>query len=60
MFTASENLRGGRSGNISYVPSSDQKGKRQSLALPPQFVPVFFMPAPDIADKCPLPVGWGA
>ena len=34
-----------------------QNGASPEHQPTPQLVPVLFMPAPDIADKCPLPVG---
>ena len=40
---------------LCHLPRADWRVARASTS--PQLVPVLFMPAPDIADKCPLPVG---
>ena len=40
---------------LCHLPRAEMRVARTSTS--PQLVPVLFMPAPDIADKCPLPVG---
>ena len=57
MFVALELMRKRRMCDalLCHLPRADWRVARASTS--PQLVPVLFMPAPNIADKCPLPVG---
>ena len=58
MFMALKQMRKRRMCDalLCHLPPAEWRVARASTS--PQLVPVLFMPAPDIADKCPLPVGW--